>query len=133
MPGRKIRQLSTTVELQDGQTLALAGLLDNRVAANKQVTPFLGDVPVLGPLFRSVRYQRSETELVVLCTPRLVRGLNPGEVPTLPGENWRHPTEGDLYLNGDVGGPEDDAKLLKTPTRRFIGTYGFVPAPQDVK
>src|SRR5439155_26308405 len=75
--GRKISQLSTTVELQDGQTLALAGLLDNRVAANKQVTPLLGDVPILGPLFRSVRYQRSETELVVLCTPRLVRGLNP--------------------------------------------------------
>jgi pilus assembly protein CpaC len=133
VPGRKIRQLSTTVELQDGQTLALAGLLDNRVAANKQVTPLLGDVPILGPLFRSVRYQRSETELVVLCTPRLVHGLNPGEVPMLPGENWRHPTEGDLYLNGDIGGPEDDAKLMKTPTRRFIGTYGFVPAPQDVK
>ena len=59
----------------------------------KDVTPLLGDLPILGALFRSVRYQRKETELVVLVTPRLVEAMNPDQVPTLPGENWRHPTE----------------------------------------
>ncbi len=128
IPGTRTRRMSTTVEMTEGQTLAIAGLLDNRVASNKDVTPLLGDLPVIGALFRSVRYQRSETELVVMVTPRLVRALNPGEVPPLPGENWRHPTEADLYLNQDGGGPIDDAKLRKMPVRPFIGTYGFVPA-----
>jgi pilus assembly protein CpaC len=128
IPGRRTRRMSTMVEMVEGQTLAIGGLLDNRVAANKDATPLLGDLPVIGPLFRSVRYQRSETELVVMVTPRLVRALNPGEVPPLPGETWRHPSEGELYLNGDIGEPASDAKLRKMPARRFIGTYGFVPA-----
>jgi pilus assembly protein CpaC len=134
VPGRRTRRLSTTVELQDGQTFAVGGLLDNRVAANKSVTPLLGDLPVVGALFRSVRYQRNETELVVLVTPRLVRALNPGDVPQLPGEDWRHPSEVNLFLNGDLGGPraEDREKMAPAP-RRFIGNYGLVPATQPTE
>ena len=130
IPGRRTRRLSTTVELNEGQTFAVGGLLDSRVAANKDVTPLLGDIPVLGALFRSVRYQRQETELVVLVTPRLVTGMRPGEVPKLPGEHWRHPTEGGLFLNQDIGGPVEDEQAAKIPARRFIGRYGFVPAPE---
>jgi pilus assembly protein CpaC len=130
IPGRRTRRLSTTVELNEGQTFAVGGLLDSRVAANKDVVPLLGDVPVIGPLFRSVRYQRQETELVVLVTPRLVHGMAPGEVPKAPGEHWRHPSEFDLFLNQDIGGPVDDATAMKIPARRFIGRYGFVPAPE---
>jgi pilus assembly protein CpaC len=59
---------------------------------------------VLGALFRSVRYERRETELVVLVTPKLVEAMNPSQVPPLPGESWRHPEEVDLYLNQDIGG-----------------------------
>ena len=63
VPALTKRNLSTTVELKDGQTLALAGLLQNQINATKNVTPWLGDVPVLGgSLFRSVSYQRNETE-----------------------------------------------------------------------
>ena len=68
----------TTIEMTEGQTFAVAGLLDSSVTASKDVTPLLGDVPVLGALFRSVRYQRRETELVVLVTPHIVAPMNPG-------------------------------------------------------
>ena len=74
VPALTTRNVDTTVELAEGQTFALAGLLDNKIIANKSVTPFLGDLPVLGLLFRSVKYQRSETELVVLVTPHMVEG-----------------------------------------------------------
>jgi pilus assembly protein CpaC len=131
IPGRRTRRLTTTVEMQEGETFAVGGLLDNRVASNKSATPFLGELPVIGPLFRSVRYQRSETELVVLVTPRLVKSLKPGEVPALPGEDWRHPTEMGLYLNGDIGGPMEKTKKPSQPARRYIGSYGFIPAEGD--
>src|SRR5947207_8357335 len=127
IPGRRTRNLATTIDLASGQTFAVAGLLDNRVISSKDVTPLLGDIPVLGALFRSVRYQRSETELVVLVTPRIVRALNPGEEPPVPGEKWKHPSDADLYLNGSLGGPSDDMAIIKKePPRRFIGNYGFV-------
>src|SRR5688500_20218514 len=54
--------------------------------------------------FRSVRYQRKETELVIIVTPRLAEGINPSQVPPLPGEKWRHPTEGELFWDRDLGG-----------------------------
>jgi pilus assembly protein CpaC len=134
IPGTRTRRMSTVVEMTEGQTFAVGGLLDNRVAANKSVTPLLGDLPVLGALFRSVRYQRSETELVVLVTPRIVKALNPGEVPALPGEDWRHPSEGDLFLKQDLGGARhEDLDQMKTTPRRFIGNYGLIPATQPSK
>lgn len=131
IPALTKRNLQTTVELKEGQTLALAGLLNQRIQTSADVTPLLGDIPILGALFRSTRYERRETELVVLVTPRLVGGLNPDQVPSLPGEKWRSPTEGELFWLRDLGGelPAD-----KRPTRatarpaRFQGNYGFAPA-----
>ena len=105
IPSLTKRTVDTTIELNEGQTFAVAGLLSNRVIANKNVTPLLGDLPILGTLFRSVRYERSETELVVLVTPRLVSPLNPGQLTELPGEHWRDPNEADLFINRDLGGP----------------------------
>ena len=132
IPSITKRTLTTEIELAEGQTFSVAGLLNNRVTANKDVTPLLGDVPVLGALFRSVRYERSETELVVLVTPRLVEAMNPDQVPAMPGEKWRYPTEGELLWNADLGGPADDgaAASPKPGTRpaRFRGEYGFTPA-----
>ncbi len=125
IPSLTKRTLETTVELAEGQAFAVAGLLNTRVTANKDVTPLLGDIPILGALFRSVRYERNETELVVLVTPRLVEGMNPSQVPTLPGEHWRHPNEGELFLNTDLGGPAPDPKAK--PTTRPIGSGGSTP------
>lgn len=134
IPGLTSRKVQTTIELSEGQTFAIAGLLNNSVSATKDVTPVLGDIPILGALFRSVRYQRKETELVVLVTPRLVEGMNPDQVPTLPGEFWRHPTEGQLFWNKDMGGPSADPRQGPTtqpagaghPAPRYQGQYGYV-------
>jgi len=129
IPSITSRTADTTVELTEGQTLSLAGLLNTRVNATNQLTPVLGDLPIIGALFRSVRYERTETELVVLVTPTLVGGMTPEQVPAMPGERWRFPTEGELFLHGDLGGPAADAAHIPTasPPRRFQGTYGFAP------
>ncbi len=108
VPGLTKRNLHTVVELNEGQTFAIGGLLNNTVTASKGVTPFLGDLPILGTLFRSVSYERDETELVVLVTPHLAGGMDPNQVPNLPGELWRYPTEAELFLNQDLGGPAAD-------------------------
>jgi pilus assembly protein CpaC len=87
---------------------------------------------VVGTLFRSVRYQKRETELVVLVTPRLVAPMKPGQVPLLPGEHWRTPSEAQLFLNQDLGGPAKESESNE-PARPFIGRYGFAPATQPAK
>ena len=132
IPGLTQRKVSTTIELAEGQTFAIAGLLNQSVSSSKDVVPLLGDMPVLGALFRSVKYQRKETELVVLVTPRLVEAMNPTQVMAIPGEFWRHPTENDLFFNQDIGGPANPPTGVTTKERppRFYGAYGFQPAPQ---
>ncbi len=130
IPALTKRNLNTTVELKEGQTLALAGLLNNTISTSADVTPLLGDIPVLGALFRSTSYQRKETELVVLVTPKLVGGMNPDQVPALPGEKWRIPTEADLFWLRDLGGevPADKKPVKTGQPARFQGSYGFTPA-----
>jgi pilus assembly protein CpaC len=133
IPAFTTRTATTTVELNEGQTLSLAGLLNNRVNTSSQVTPLLGDLPIIGTLFRSVRYDRQETELVVLVTPHLTSGMNPGQVPELPGEHWRYPTESELFWHRDLGGPAPE--VGRTPSTvappQFHGTYGFAPAAKQ--
>jgi pilus assembly protein CpaC len=141
IPGLTERKLETVIEMREGQTFALAGLLNNNVSATKDVTPVLGDIPYLGALFRSVRYQRKETELVVIVTPRLVEAMNPAQVPMLPGEKWRHPSEGDLFWSRDIGGPAGDPRRAATNAGtpaakageppRFKGQFGYVPPEGD--
>ena len=134
VPGLRKRNLTTTIELHEGQTFAVAGLLDSNVAASKDVTPMLGDLPIVGALFRSVRYLRRETELVVLVTPHVVEPMNPDQVPPGPGENWRHPTEAELFWNRDLGGDRattdgKKAAVASGPPPKFRGSYGFTPPP----
>ncbi len=133
VPSLRTRRVSTTIELMEGQSFAIAGLMNRSTFSRSEVTPLLGDVPVLGALFRSVRCERSETELVVLVTPRLVQAMNPAQVPQLPGEKWRHPTEAELFWDRDLGGPQTAAPATRPaddnrPAPRFHGEYGFVPA-----
>jgi pilus assembly protein CpaC len=133
IPGLTSRKVETVIELNEGQTFAIAGLLNNNMTASKDVTPLLGDLPVVGALFRSVRYQRKETELVVLVTPRLVNGMNPDQVPALPGESWREPNELDMYLNADIGGPATDVKNgTPRPAPRYHGMHGYAYDEQPV-
>lgn len=139
IPGLTSRKVETSIELAEGQTFAIAGLLHNSMTANKDVTPLLGDLPIVGALFRSVRYQRKETELVVLVTPRLVSPMNPDEVPAVPGENWKDPSENELFWNRDIGSeePVKSKGATRHPTTRpdavparFQGNYGFSPTAQ---
>jgi pilus assembly protein CpaC len=130
VPGFTDRKVETTVELGDGQSFALAGLLDNKISATNTAMPLLGDIPILGALFTSTSYQRNETELVILVTPRLVSAMNPEQVPHLPGEKWRYPTQWQSYLFHDLGGELDKAKTradIKSAGQppQFHGNYGF--------
>ena len=103
VPGLKVRRASTQVEMKDGQTLAIAGLLSDqyRTAVNKY--PVLGDLPVLGTLFRSKNFQKSETELVILVTPHLVKNQPPGP-PRLPTDKYVEPTDAEFYLLDNLEG-----------------------------
>ena len=84
IPALTTRRAETEVELRDGQSFAIAGLIDDTVQDDRSKVPLLGDVPILGAFFRSRSTRQERTELMVLITPRLVRPLNPGEVPPLP-------------------------------------------------
>ncbi len=99
VPALRVRRTTTVVEMKDGQTLAIAGLLSeqHRTVVNK--FPLLGDLPVLGTLFRSSSFQKSETELVILVTPNLVKNQPPGP-NRLPTDNYVEPTDKEFYLEG---------------------------------
>lgn len=102
IPGFTTRRVSTTVELGSGQTLAIGGLLNERVRSVVSRVPGLGDLPVLGALFRSVDYRIDETELVVLVTPELVDPISPNQVTYVPGSNYRVPNDFELFMLGEI-------------------------------
>ena len=84
VPALSTRRAETEVALRDGQTFAIAGLIDNRLTEIASKIPFLGDIPVIGNLFKSRAKSHSATELLVMITPHIVKPLEPGEVPSLP-------------------------------------------------
>lgn len=84
IPAMTTRRAETEVQLKDGQSFAIAGLMDNRVQKISNKIPWLGDVPVLGKLFQSQNYSKGKTELLVLVTPRIVKPLDPGQASPLP-------------------------------------------------
>jgi pilus assembly protein CpaC len=93
VPGLTVRRAETTVELGSGQSFAIAGLMQNSETHNGSGTPFLGDVPVLGALFRSDSLTRVETELVILITPYIVRPVNDPAALHTPDENAGLPSD----------------------------------------
>lgn len=104
IPGVSVRRADTTVELHDGQAFAIAGLLQNNYSNDVRQTPWVGNVPVLGALFSSKRYQRNETELVIIVTPRLVQPFSyPGAVAS-PLDAVTEPTEAEFFLLGQTAG-----------------------------
>ncbi len=84
VPGLRVRRTVNRVELKEGESLVIGGLLDRRILRDLTKFPFLGDIPILGALFRSTRFRNQESELVFVITPRIVRALKPGEKPALP-------------------------------------------------
>jgi pilus assembly protein CpaC len=84
IPALTTRRAETEIQLKDGQSFAIAGLLDNRVSKIFSKIPGLGDLPILGKLFQSTNFTKSKTELLVMISPHLVRPLDPGQIPPLP-------------------------------------------------
>ena len=84
VPALSTRRAETEIELKDGQSFAIAGLIDNRLTDNASKIAGLGDIPIIGKLFRSRALNKSKTELLVMVTPKLVKPLAPGQVPTMP-------------------------------------------------
>ena len=98
VPGLNTRKAQTTVELREGQTLAMAGLMQLTLNGNTSRIPGLGDLPVLGPLFSNTSSQRVEKELVVLVTPYLIEPMSPGQVPPTPGDEVKEPNDLEFYF-----------------------------------
>jgi pilus assembly protein CpaC len=101
IPALTTRRAETTVELSSGQSFAIAGLLQNNSTQDASKVPFLGDVPVLGALFKSDRYRRNETELVIVVTPYLVNPVSANAV-ALPTDGFIPPTDGQRILYGST-------------------------------
>jgi len=125
--GFRRRETSTTVEMRDGESFAIAGLLsDDFTDATGQV-PWIGDIPILGALFRSAQYERRQTELVIIVTPHLVSPTR-GEALALPTDRVRPPTEQDLFLFGRVArdGAPTRGGAGEVARQDFSGSYGYV-------
>ncbi len=91
------RRVESTIECGNGQTFAIAGLLSEEIRASSSKIPGLGDLPILGAMFSSTNYQKSNTELVVMVTPQLVEPLDPQQIPPLPGSLMTEPSDYDLF------------------------------------
>jgi pilus assembly protein CpaC len=130
IPGLQTRRAKTTVELRDGESFAMAGLLRRDFQDTVRQFPILGSIPIIGTLFRSSGFQKEETELVIIVTPRLVRPV-PARAMKLPTDRVRAPDEVDLFLLGrtDTGvGVNPLAPTQASPAGRPIGE--MPPAPQ---
>jgi len=121
------RETTTTVEMRDGESFAIAGLIEDQFLDNASSLPWLGDVPVLGALFRSSDYRRNQTELVIIITAHLVTPTR-GEALALPTDRVKPPSEKDLFLFGKVSRTDKPQSQAASEVAKqdFSGSYGYV-------
>jgi pilus assembly protein CpaC len=137
IPSITTRRVSTTVELADGQSFAIAGLLRDEVRESVRKFPLLGDIPVLGALFKSTTFQKNETELVIVVTPHLVKPLDMAK-QTLPTDQFVEPDDLEFYLLGRMEGsseprparrsenPEGTRQALLSREKGLEGEFGHI-------
>lgn len=127
IPALNTRRAETDVELRDGQSFAIAGLLNNLTQTDRQAVPILSRIPIIGTLFKSRSLRADQTELMVLVTPRLVQALDPDEVPALPVRPGAFLNPSDDENENLTGETPDEATTpsLRTPPRQ--------PPPGTVK
>ncbi len=113
IPSLIVRRANTTVELRDGQSFAIAGLLQSISTADQKQLPWLGDIPIIGALMRSASYQKKETDLVIIVTPRLVRPARPGDVLRTPFDNAEPANDAEFFLLGRAEITPSLARKLK--------------------
>lgn len=105
IPGLRTRRANTTLELRDGESFAIAGLLQKDFKTTVDQVPLLGSIPILGALFRSSSFQKGETELLIVVTPRLVAPIRPDQV-RLPTDRVKDPSISDTFLLGQPYHPQ---------------------------
>jgi pilus assembly protein CpaC len=127
IPALNTRRAETDVELRDGQSFAIAGLMNNTSQTDSQAIPILGKLPIIGPLFRSKADKNEQTELLVIVTPHLVRPLDPDEVPPLPTDpsKFFKREEGE-----DLGTQLTDAPVPAAPAKPPVPGAVKKPPPQ---
>lgn len=135
IPSLSTRSAETTVELGSGQSFMIAGLIQNNSINTIEKTPGLGDVPVLGNLFRSSSFRRGETELVIVVTPYLVKPVEEADVH-LPTDGFRGPTEiqrllGNQFHDGSSGGKRPMPTAIDSSTGPAAPQVGVTPVAPD--
>jgi pilus assembly protein CpaC len=132
VPALTVRKASTTLELHDGQSFMLGGLLQNDGTNKIDELPWLGDMPVLGALFRSTDYQKNETDLVILVTPHIVKPLTPTDPIHTPLDGSLPPNDVDLFLMGQTEVSPELARLaFGAVTRPYVGHILDLPKNGD--
>lgn len=128
VPSINTRRASTVIELGDGQSFAVAGLLRDQVREIVSKYPVLGDIPILGALFRSSQFQKNETELIIVVTPHLVAPTTEAKLP-LPTGRFIEPDDFDFYVMGrmqSAGPPLRPRGARSIPEERLEGPVGSV-------
>ena len=126
IPSLNTRNASTTVNIRDGESFAIAGLLQDDFRDSIGQVPWLGDIPVLGALFRSTSWQRDQTELVLIVSAHLVSPTR-GEALALPTDRIAIPNERDLFLFGRLAAdPAAPSSAADVAQQDFSGSYGYV-------
>ena len=113
LPSITTRRVQTTVQLMDGQSLAIAGLIKNNVSETIKRIPLLGEIPILGALFRSSEFQTDRTELMFIITPRLIKPLDVAQA--LPTDNFTPPSRSEFFLGGKLEGSGNAAVVPDKP------------------
>ncbi len=132
LPSFITRRVSTTVQLQDGQSFAIAGLIKNNVTETIRRFPILGDIPILGALFRSSEFQNDKTELIFVVTPRLVKPL-PADY-ALPTDHFNPPSKEGFFLRGELEGKAPPAPVpaaAAQPSAKEAAGAATSPDSQD--
>ena len=126
VPGTQTRRVQTTVELREGQTIALAGLLSHQTSTTVTRLPYLGAIPIVGPLiFANKTASQDESELLILVTPEIIRPMDADEVPPVPGFEVTHPNNCELYFHAMTEGSAPDKNVYRlAPLGRGTG-YGI--------
>lgn len=130
IPGISTRRARTTIELRDGQSFAIAGLLQSNITDQVRQLPGLGEIPILGALFRDTTFQNNETELVIIVTPSLIKPAPAGTLAA-PTDTFVPPSTADLFFKGDVEAPNSGLpsarQTLGVSTGGGLeGQYGYI-------
>jgi pilus assembly protein CpaC len=116
IPGTNVKRVQTTVELREGQTFAIGGLISRQTIGQTSRIPLFGDIPYIGPrVFQSKNASEVETELLVLVSPEIVRPMEPDEVPPVPGYNATHTTDDEFWHRGQTEGTPDNQVYQISP------------------